>query len=85
MDTDEGKLAVGVDLGLSASAPLPRWPLRLMVLLELQDPGDRGTGSEEEHRRLQANTVRKRTLSWLTVGRARFRDHAHHLARCVHA
>jgi len=39
--------------------------------------------SRREHRRLQANTVRKRTLSWLTVGRARFREHVHHLARCV--
>jgi hypothetical protein len=63
-----------------------RWERLLMVLgvayLFLLAVGAEAE-SRREHRRLQANTVRKRTLSWLTVGRARFRDHAHHLARCV--
>jgi hypothetical protein len=63
-----------------------RWERLLMVLgvayLFLLAVGAEAE-ARREHRRLQANTVRKRTLSWLTVGRARFRGHADHLAQCV--
>jgi hypothetical protein len=40
---------------------------------------------DKRHRRLMANTSRKRTLSWLTVGRHLIRTYRRRLASCIRA
>ena len=60
---------------------------RLMMVLVLAYLFLMAVGAQAErdgqHRRLMANTVRYRTLSWFTVGRACLRDYLASLATCV--
>lgn len=63
-----------------------RWE-RMMMVVALAYLFLLGVGAHAErhrrHRQLMANTSRRRTLSWLTVGRALFEEYATRLAGCL--